>query len=352
MVNSKALLGDIHPKASDVLKCKVFPVLKNDDITNTIRYDRLLIIYGNIQCQKYRDQHHYDMIRSRLRLMGRFLTLLKSKCQTVTDFDSVYNPRNFDSIVETMNEMGNYDKVLGVYEKPTIPTTIGTALKYIGKLKVSDCIKNQDEKVKAETENLMALLKTDLNSTVNKTAAESLLKQKRQKTVILPSTEDIKTLNLYLLENLNKHYQVLMTGFNQHSFLQLNKLSLIKTLVFNRRRPGELQRALVTDYKNLQVIEEGNHFSIRGKLGRGVPVLITKHIKKCLDLLLSCRKQAGVDPNNPYLFGIPQTKNETNKNFRHLRAVNLIRKYSVKCGANPALEQRSFVNMSRPNLFF
>ncbi|KAJ8940795.1 hypothetical protein NQ314_010605 [Rhamnusium bicolor] len=307
------------PKSNETLKHKVFPVLKNDKVTNIIRYDKLNIMYDKTLCQKYRDEHYFDMIRSKL--------------------------KNFDCILATLNEMGNYNKTTGIYEKPTIPTNIGTSLKYIGNLNISDCIKSQNMQRKQDTEDLLVLLKTDLNSTVNKTASESLLRQKRQKSVVLPKTEDIKKLNSYLLENINKHYTNLITnGYNNQSWIKLSQFSLASLLVFNRRRPGELQRTLIDDYKNFQTIEEKTNselfnsltqegknavgqyvrFTIRGKLARGVLVLIHNHIKKCVDLLLSLREQAGVDPQNPYLFGIPQTKNEKNKNFRHFKAVDLI----------------------------
>lgn len=130
--------------------------------------------------------------------------------------------------------MGSYNRTYGTYEKPTIPTNIGTALKYIGNLNVSDAIKNLDEETKVNTENLLVLLKTDLNSAVNKIAIESLLQHKRQKT-ILPCSEDIKKLNIYLLENLNKYYNVLNKGYNKHAWIQLGKYSLVQVLVFNLR---------------------------------------------------------------------------------------------------------------------
>lgn len=98
LIKSRALVCNIHIKANDTLKYNVFPVMKDDAVTNIIRYDRLLIIYGNTLCQKYRDPHHFDMIRSRLRLMGRFLINLKSKTNAVTDFHSLYYSKNVDCI--------------------------------------------------------------------------------------------------------------------------------------------------------------------------------------------------------------------------------------------------------------
>ncbi|KAG5309974.1 MOS1T transposase, partial [Pseudoatta argentina] len=47
----------------------------SNNITRIIRYDEILIIYANQMCEKYRSQHHHNMIRARLRLLGRFLVV-------------------------------------------------------------------------------------------------------------------------------------------------------------------------------------------------------------------------------------------------------------------------------------
>ncbi|KAJ8947494.1 hypothetical protein NQ314_008594 [Rhamnusium bicolor] len=253
MIGSRAILGKIHPLANEVLKLKVFPVLKEDTIKEIIRYDELLILYGNTMCDKYRDQHHFDMIRSRLRMMARFLSIIKLLDTSINDFKSVFKPEYFQLITQALHKIGEYNENTGHFMKPTLPSTVGTALKYIGKLYISCCIKYKDESTKKEVEDLMVLLRTDLESTVNKTSIESLLRQKRQKKVILPDTKDIKNLNDYLLKNRNHYFDDLVKrDFSYKSWLELSKFTLLSVLVFNRKRPGELERAHVIDYKNMQ----------------------------------------------------------------------------------------------------
>lgn len=65
----------IHHSASATLRRMVFPVMREDTITQLIRYDELLIAYANKMCLKYCLQHQHDMIRARLRLLGRFLAV-------------------------------------------------------------------------------------------------------------------------------------------------------------------------------------------------------------------------------------------------------------------------------------
>ncbi|KAG5865631.1 hypothetical protein JTB14_034608 [Gonioctena quinquepunctata] len=176
------------------------------------------------------------------------------------------------------------------------------------------CIKSEDKKG-----NLKKLhsLKTALSAHVNKTAAKSLLQLKRKKLVVLPSMEDIQKLNSYLLKQITYNYELLMKEFNLNSW----------------RRPGDLERSLITNLENLSGLSEDTdafkklndadrefvkdikRFAIRGKLARGVPVLLNKIMFNSLNLIIKYRKEAGVEENNPFIFGLPQNT-ETKTVFR------------------------------------
>lgn len=121
--------------------------------------------------------------------------------------------------------------------------------------------------------------------------------------------------------------------------------------LFNRRRAGEMERTLIEDYKNYEKIEPNTNahgfnaltsecqklameyvrFTIRGKLNRTVPVLLDSELQKCVEIILQHRKKAGVGSKNPYVFGTP---NIDNCKHTHLQACNLMRRFSVECGAN------------------
>lgn len=99
-----------------------------------------------------------------------------------------------------------------------------------------------------------------------------------------------------------------------------------KVLVLNRRRPGELQRVSLDAYVTGQVQYNYEEFSsaitpaeqilmktfkrivIRGKRGRGVPVLFAPDVQKHIEILLSAREELFSSTANPYLFGIPGCK--------------------------------------------
>lgn len=68
-----------------------------------------------------------------------------------------------------------------------------------------------------------------------------------------------------------------------------------------------------------------------------MPVLVHSQLRNCVELLLQNRSNAKVKLQNPYLFGIPGNDKHRHK---HLRACQLMREYSSKCGAEKPLTLR------------
>lgn len=105
--------------------------------------------------------------------------------------------------------------------------------------------------------------------------------------------------------------------------------TLTSVLIFNRRRAGEIERIELEDYKNCETINEGHfpeffkkltpkgknaaanyvRFTIRGKLGREVAVILYKELVACIDLLIKNRDKAKIPKNNTFIFGLPSKFN-------------------------------------------
>ncbi|KAF5274173.1 hypothetical protein FQR65_LT17063 [Abscondita terminalis] len=246
---SRALLSNLHPAAGEILKTKIFPVLRDDNCVNVIRYDILAIVFGNFMCSKYASIHHHDMIRSRLRSIGRLLISAKTLDNTL--FLSLLNV--------------------------TFPAALG------------------------------------------KTAVENRLEHQRHKFVELPSREDVKKLVSYLREQRRNWFLKVRKGVANLNYAvkQLASFTLVSLMVFNRRRPGELERITLKDFsclKSAQSLssesgyqEESNftkrykRFVIRGKLNRTVPVLVDFQLAECMNLIIANRKDVGLGLEFPYV---------------------------------------------------
>lgn len=241
----------IHHTASSILRRVVFPVMREDSVTQIIRYDELLIAYGNKMCLKYRLQHQHDMIRARLRLLGRFLVSLKEIDNTVTDFISIYDPKRYDNCIKTVHNLAQFDDTSHTYRTLYIASALGTLIKQVGQILKSMCIKQQEINRPTMVENFIKLFEEDYLISVNKAIHETQGHRNRQKRVVLPTMNDIKILNSCLKHERIKAFNTLKTdGFSITAWRILAETTLISTMMFNRRRAGELERLLIENLAN------------------------------------------------------------------------------------------------------
>lgn len=179
--------GILHEEASETFRTMVFPKFRDGPLKELFRNDVLIITYANHLCAKYRGQHHYPMIRNRIILVTKCLLEAKKLDPSVNDLRSLLIPDNYKTIEACVNILGCYNPETQLYEKPSLPTTLGTYLKYITKLLRNRAIENKDERTRNAAMDLYGLLETRLVAAfVNKTSVESLLQNKRQNLQELP----------------------------------------------------------------------------------------------------------------------------------------------------------------------
>lgn len=352
-VKSKIVTLPLHPLACPVLKTQIFPYFRNDESIQVIRNDYLAILYGNKLVAKYRDQHHYKMIKANLRYIGRFLLQMRHISRSINDLASCFEPCQYDNVVASIKTVAKFDEEGGYFNAPTTASTLGTILKFCAAILISECIKKSNENKKLAVKNFLELLRTDLGADINRTVTENQVSKRRKKKVILPSTQDLKKFLSYLKEQRTKYFSLLRIGFSFYNWKQLASYTLVGILIYNGRRPGETERIFISDYKETaqstveyQPSQPGTHPSdkesdytrivLRGKLMRNVTVVLNKYEVEAIELIIKYRKEAGVDEKNPFIFGLPGST----KPHKHLSAGLLLKKYASKA------------ELSKPHLFF
>jgi len=352
-VLGRQLIGRIHYEASKALRTRVFPILREDDIVRIVRYDELIIVFGNQQCEKYKASEHNDaMIRQKIRRLGRLLQTLKNKNSEITDFASIYFPRYSNVCIEAINTLAGLSLCAKFYKTPSLASALGNLIKEMGRLLINWCIRKEDGERKLRTEDFLKVFAEDFTTHITKTISETMSRNARRKKITLPSKSDIIKLHNFLKQEREIAYNSLKNEFSYDVWLSLTKATLTSIQVFNRRRAGEIQRTLIEDYKAYQGINYQTNdmykalsarakeiankyvrFTLRGKLGRTVPVLLREELRDCVEMILKHRKAAKVSSKNPYLFGLPSLKKDKH---RYLLACDLLRQYAVECGAeNP-----------------
>lgn len=331
--------------------------MRKDEIIRMVRYDELLIIYANKMCIKYKAQHQHDMIRARLRLLGRFLLALKDINTNIQNFQSLYYPRLYDDCISAINIIAGYDNGTQLYRNPAVASNLATLLKYVGNILISKCIKKEDENKKKLVKDFIKLLVVDIGTSVTKTVKETQSAHKRHKKINLPSLNDIKKLHVHLAKQRTAAYAALKGSFTYEKWLALAEVTLTSIHVFNRRRAGEMERAEIEDFKHYvkvnknmfgdiykslsvedrKIAKKYVRFCIRGKLGRTVPVLLSNKMFDCISLILKFRTKANVPKKNPFIFGLPDFDK---KRYRYLRACVLMRKFARACNASESTTLR------------
>lgn len=346
LVYGRKILGRIHSDACKLLREVIFPVMREDDVVRLIRYDTLIIAYGNKLCCLYgNQQHQHDLVRSQLRLLGRFLSALRQINKEVTDLASIYQPKFYNDTIVAINRIASFDPDTGSYGSPSTAYSIGAALKKVAAFYVTECIKRDDVESKLKTEDFQKLLIEDIAVSVNKGVTDSQTLLKRRKKVDLPSASDINQFHHFLKENRSLAYNALEIAFDYTEWLKLAQFTLISVQLFNRRRAGEIERVLIDDFKNYEGVNDDEfkrmdsknkkiannyvRFTIRGKLNRTVPVLLTGDLLKCINKILEHRLEANVNPSNKFVFGV---RSADKSRHSYLRACMLMRKFALESG--------------------
>lgn len=304
MVMGRKILRRIHHSANKTLRKIVFSVMREDEITRIIRYDELLIIYANKLCIKYKSQHQHDMIRARLRVLGRFFISLKKINKNVEDFASLYQPKVYDDCIVAINDVAGYNEKDKTYRAPAVAANLSTLIKHIGNILITEYIKKENVEKKKLVKDFLKLLVVDIGTSINKTVIETQSAYKRHKKVILPSIADIQTLHTYLKKKRTEAYIALKQAFSYNDWISLAEIALTSVHIFNGRRSGEIERILIEDFKNYETVNSNMNsdifnslseenkkiaqkyvrFCIRGKLGRSVPVLLSSNLFECITL--------------------------------------------------------------------
>ncbi|KAF5305491.1 hypothetical protein FQA39_LY01582 [Lamprigera yunnana] len=352
MVASRRIVGVVHHKACFILKDQIIPVLRDDEVTKSIRLDELIVLFGNKMCQKYRSPHHHNMIRSRLRLLGRLLTVVRNYDPNISCLSQLIHPKMYDCVINAVNVVAHLDANTLQYKTPTIATNLGTLLKSCCRILISESIKNATQNRQKEAEDFLKLIEEDYGTSINNAARENLAELKRQKPVSIPTTNDIKILLDYLREKRIMLYKKLRARFDFNVWKECSSVTLTAIQVFNRRRAGELERLKIADLNNYQSINDKTYEEIltdipvndqtnankyvrcvlRGKLGRNVSIIIDIDELQTLKTIIDMREKAGVTETNPYVFGLPGSAGT----HKYLEACRLLQKYSEECGAvNP-----------------
>lgn len=346
-----------HLKVDSELREKVFPRMRADHISLVAKKDPLICEFGSRYIKIHREAHFINIASRKMRELARFLIEMRKLDSNITSLFSVLKPQNFDDIIQATKNVAKYDADKDLYGSPTYALNFGTTIKQCCEIAILHALKKKGvaekistAEIEVDLKSVIQLVTAHWKFSISAQAGNNLNINKWNRVTLIPFASDIKLLKEYLCAKGNEAASKLDIAPDEPSFKILTETIYCRVILLNRKRPGELQRMLLNTYEesmknvNNQNYEEFSeavsatenilmkHFKrvvIRGKRGRGVPVLFSQDVQKHIELLFKCRSSF-VPKNNPYLFG------QTNSR-EPIYGYKILQKYSKDCGArNPS----------------
>jgi hypothetical protein len=331
---------------------KVFPKMLADKISLEAKTDKLICMFGARYIKCHRERHFINVCSRKMRELAKLLLEIKKHKPAIKSLLDALRPENFDLFVSCVKIIAKYDQENDNYQSPTYAMNISTSLKQCCDIAVLNVLKQKSlghTAAAAETECSLKALKQLFEDSwrfeISTKAAADLNTHKWNKISILPLAQDLKTFKTFLEAEGQKAFLALQTNnFNEQAYKTLLETVFCRLLLLNRKRVGELQRLPVHVYTsnelNAQNYEEFTEavtptekillkkfkrVVIRGKRGRGVPVLFSLDLQEHTNKLIELRDNY-VKIINPFLFCQANSNNP-------ITGYKVLQKYARKCGA-------------------
>lgn len=227
-------------------------------------------------------------------------------------------------------------------QAPSTAIRLGYEIKRMLSAKWAEGIKSKDEAAANDSKSFLKLMKFEWSTKVTKLATVTLQVRSFNKEKSLPEPEDIIKIQEKIRNDIKNFDEKDTTPQN---FRFAAEVSQARLLLYNKRRSGEIEGIRVKDYVRRQqsitnversmraelsvleqkLLESQDLIEVRGKLGRGVPVIVPNDTKRILKYLASAdvRVKAGIQPSNDFLF--------SNTRFGVLRAYDSLKAFCDKC---------------------
>ncbi|XP_077388776.1 uncharacterized protein LOC144026107 isoform X2 [Festucalex cinctus] len=316
-----AVACEISDGLKTVLSCMIY-----DEVTRVIYDDDLLLKFGQhlFDLNGSRKNRH-DYIRQRLRELGRLLTEARKNSSIRKAVELIY-PANFNRVITAVKVLAGHNSENNTYKKPSLALKIGHSLGVLSELIESDSLSSvdRDECLLEYAREFKTIKNFRWKALISRGATTTMTEAKWNAPQILPFTEDVKLLDEHVEKSREVAERMLKLCPSASNYAALAKVTLAQVIIFNRRREGEVSRMELSTFVERKELEHNEDMAacltplenkmcefftrleIRGKRGRGVPVLLKPSMVSAMELLAQTREMCGVLKENVFMFGRPE----------------------------------------------
>lgn len=317
------------------LRKEVFDNMRADSISLEAKSDPLICLYGEHILKKHKRKQILNSISNKIREMGR----LKIEMKAIRKFDQmidVLNPECFDDLVAAVKMMSGFNVDTKTFKAGSLAQHMGINLRTLCEVAYKAVItKNTMIKVtnhKKIGENIKALRKvidSHWSNEISSLAQKCLDENKWEKPQILPLTSDVQLFKDHVSKISERSFLELQKNLNvEKNYKILAQCTLALTVIFNRKRIGEVQYLQIKTYEKtfdsvnmeecMDALTEFEKFMsakykrviTAGKGSKPVPILFSRKLQRFMHAILECRKTHPeiVPSSNPYVFANPGSK--------------------------------------------
>ena len=342
----------LTPGTSEGLK-KVLDSMVVDDVSLLCKTDPLILKYGEkLYLKLGHETHQKHHISTKMRELGRLLKNLREhetkhgdQNARKTDLKDYLTPDRFCDVTMAVKRISSYGSLENRYRVPSLALKIGQSLVKCALIMKAENI--QSGKDSFQIDKFLELYHLEWTDQVARGALATLKEKRWNNPPLIPLTRDIQKLQTYLDEEMSARRTELENRASASAHKAFAEVVLARLMLFNRRRQGEAGRMRIADFTarrapnpdddivdslsplEKQLASSLTRVVIRGKKGRGVPVLLTMDLLSGIELLIQKRSAVGVCETNPYIFVNPMSAEQC-----ALRGSDCLRKCVMNCGAS------------------
>lgn len=331
--------------ASTLLQSKILPILQKDEVGLIALNDPLILSMGSQFLNSHQEQKDVYNVTKKLRDAAKILKICM-KNPGIKKMEDCLKPKNSELLMQAVQELCGLDSETGVVTVVGMAPRLSYIIQECAKLLLCNTITNfnlssaSKEAIKTEINDFLHLFKSKWKYVISTNTEKTRKKKQTTKPRVMPQDEDIKLIAKKIKELENIYYAQLLSDPTPENYENLCKITIAHIIILNRRRSGEVARAELEYFLNrppndeltedvLETLneEEKNSlneltvFMVPGKLVHTVPILLTKTMKKSIDLLVATRSAVKVKSTNKLLFARVYTDNpfDGSKVIRELR---------------------------------
>lgn len=185
-----------QPEESSEFTEHILKRFRNDEISQAVKSDTLLLLFGRVQLRKLGTQRA-GQVREKMRILGRLKIELRSETgkesASISDFITVDHFDTFMKAIGTLAVESNGKSSSGTrtYSKPSFALKSGQFMKKVAGLKRGQAIRSHNVELKDQADEFIRLYTEEFSENVSSLAHRSLEERKHNKKILLPLTEDL-----------------------------------------------------------------------------------------------------------------------------------------------------------------